>query len=446
MKHLWLFGCCLLSSIIWAAEPQLRVEAHLEGGESVVVGTTLQLQLDVLVDTWFTDAPQLPDLRLAGAIVTPPGGEAQHLNQTLDGQTFFGLRYTYLITPSVAQSFDVPALQVRVTPGQASTVQTASTKAISFSAHLPPGLSVGETLLVARKVRFSQRFTHSADPLTVGDSVTRELTLQADGAMAMSLPVPELSEVNNLRRYLSTPQVTSLNDGRGNLNGAQRIDSASYQIERPGTVTLPAIQLRWWDASANQLRIKTLPALSFEAAKGAVINPVFSVVQDLKQLGEATRFHLSEHWLAAASLLIVLGVLGFFARPWWQRGRHFWQGWRSARHLAWFNSADYAWQQIPLQLEHPPSQLSALYLWARRSQQKLGLLELADSPQAPLTLHLQRLLRALYGSKPEGQRALLQLKKELPKLYKRSALHQTQSTRRFHLRPLNPGQKRNFHE
>jgi hypothetical protein len=47
-------------------------------------------------------------------------------------------------------------------------------------------------VLVAQGLRLTQQIVNSATPLKVGDSVTRQLTLQADGALAMSLPTPSL--------------------------------------------------------------------------------------------------------------------------------------------------------------------------------------------------------------------------------------------------------------
>ncbi|MDB6143549.1 MAG: hypothetical protein JWP80_2593 [Pseudomonas sp.] len=449
MKGLLMLVCCLLSGAAWADEPELRVQAHLNPADSAVVGATVQLQLDVLVDSWFTSAPQLPDLNLPGAQVTPPGGEAQHLTETLDGKPFFGLRYTYLITPSVAQGFDIPELSVHVTPGQATHELTAQSEPISFTAHQPPGFNPGEPVLVAQALRFTQQLNKGGNPLNVGDSVTRVLTLEADGAQALSLPVPELVDLPGLHRYLNAPQVSALDDGRGHLTGGQRIDSATYRIDKAGDYRLPAVQLKWWDASTHQARISTLPGLAFEASSGSAYRPVFSVTEDLQHLGEQARFHVSQHWLGWTLVLIVIATLGYFMRPWWQRGRHLWQGWRSARRDAWLASADFAWQHIPAELEHNPPHLSALYLWARRSQprhsqHRLGLVDLADSPEAPLALHLQRLLRACYGRQPEGPSALQQLKNELPRLQERAARHPRHRIALHGLRPLNPGRHKEF--
>ena len=85
----------LISTSALAAEPELRIQTRLQPADSVMVGGILELHLDVLTDSWFTDAPTLPDLKLPGALVMPPDGHAEHLNQTLDGKSFNGcLLYT----------------------------------------------------------------------------------------------------------------------------------------------------------------------------------------------------------------------------------------------------------------------------------------------------------------------------------------------------------------
>lgn len=130
---------------------------------------------------------------------------------------------------------------------------------LHFVAQQPPGFKPGEPVLVAQGVRFTQMLKQSSPTLKVGDTLTRQLTLQADGALAMALPAPSLGEVDGLKRYPKTPQVSNLDDGRGRLNGA------SYR-------------------------------------------PVFSIAQDLKQLGQQGRFHLSRHWLMLGALLAILAT------------------------------------------------------------------------------------------------------------------------------------------
>jgi hypothetical protein len=425
---------CLLSAQIAAAEPQLRVQAHLQPADGAIVGGLLALQLDVLTDTWFTSAPTLPDLKLDGALVMPPDGQAQHLNQTFDGQNFTGLRYSYLITPNAARGFNIPALTVRASPGQATSEISAQSQPLQFSAAQPPGFKPGETPLVATGLRFNQTLINSATPLKVGDSITRQLTLQADGALAMALPVPALVEVNGLSRYVKTPQISNLDDGRGDILGGQRIDSVSYRIDTAGAHTLPAIEVKWWDSRAQQSRTAQVPAITFEAAANSAYKPVFSITEDLKRLGQNNRLHLSTHWLAWLALLVALIVGGYLGWPALSRARQQWQTRKHKRALAWQLSAESAWQQITPQLTSKPAQLSAVYLWLRR----LGLgLKLVDSGQ-----RLQGLLRGLYGREPATEQTLGQLRQSLSTLHSQAEQQQARSAPA--LRPLNPVHEKDF--
>ena len=421
----------LLSLNASAAEPQLKIHAHLQPAEGAMVGGLVELQVDVLTDTWFTSAASLPELKLDGALVTPPDGRAQHLNQTIDGQSFSGLRYSYLITPNVARRFDIPPLTVSATPGQASNAINAHSQPLHFSAAQPPGFKPGETPLVASDVRLSQSLINSATPLKTGDSVTRQLTLQADGALAMALPIPPLAEVDGLSRYPQTPRVNRLDDGRGNVLGGQRIDAVTYRIDKAGAYTLPDIAVKWWDVKTQQSRIAQVPAVTFEAAANSAYKPVFSITDDLRQLGR-DNVHVSARWLLWLALLSVFVGAGYWLHPVVLRARRQWLARKHARQLAREQSADYAWQQINPQLQARPAQLSAVYVWLRR--RRLGLQLVNAGPR------LQGLLRGLYGRDPQTEQTLVQLRQSLTTLH--SQVEQQPRRPASALRPLNPVQER----
>jgi hypothetical protein len=116
------------------------------------------------------------------------------------------------------------------------------------------------------------------------------------------------------------------------------------------------------------------------------------------------------------------------------RARHQWQARKHARQLAWEQSADFAWQQINPQLQAQPAQLSALYLWLRRS--RLGLQLVNAGPR------LQGLLRGLYGRDPQTAQTLAQLHESLTTLHSQAAQQQRKPAPA--LRPLNPVHERDF--
>lgn len=321
----------LTASPLWAVEPQLRAQAHLVPGNNVVVGEQVQLQVDVLTDSWFTAAASLPPLQLNGARVQAPDGESEHLNQVIEGKTFYGMRYRYRITPAVAQTFTIPALTVQAQPGQASAPLSAQTAPLSFQATQPPGFDPGESVLVAEGLRLTQ--TVSTPPLKVGDTLTRTLTLQADNTPGLSLPPPDQAQVKGLRRYPQSPVISNLDDGRGNISGGQRIDRLLYRVEQAGKYTLPAISVKWWDSRNHRLQITQVPEVTLEATAASAYTPAFSIAEDLKQLGQHSRWQLSRHVLAWGSALVVLVLAAYLAHGIWPRIPPLWR--RGCAALRW---------------------------------------------------------------------------------------------------------------
>jgi hypothetical protein len=161
---------------------------------------------------------------------------------------------------------------------------------------------------------------------------------------------------------------------------------------------------------------------------------VFSISEDLKRLGQQNRMHLSGHGFGALALLLAVVVLGWWARPLAHRALANAKARRRARHAVWLESAAYAWQQIPPQIEGKPAQLSALYLWTRRSRRGLKLTNLGP--------RLQTFLRACYGRESAKEQALRQIRESLSTLH--SQAERNRESVAPALRPLNPVQEKEF--
>ena len=305
------------------AAPQLRVQVQLPDGNQAVVGQTVPLQVDVLTDSWFTSAPQLPGLALPGVVVTPPDERAQHLTLNLDGTPFFGMRYTWRLTLSQPGEVQIPALVISAQPGNAVALLSARSQPLQLRVDWPQ--AAGRNLLVASDVQLSQTLG-SLEGLKVGDSLVRSVTLRATDSLALLLPVTPLAEVRGLSRFVKTPQLSSPDD----LSG-QRIDSASYRIEHPGTFHLPAIEVQWWSSRDHRLHSAQVPAVDFSAVAAPAAAPAFSVSEDLQRLGRESRLHLSRHWLAALTLALMVGTLGYLVH----------------RHGAWLREQWRQWRQRP---------------------------------------------------------------------------------------------------
>jgi len=399
MTRLWLLALCLLTAVSRADGPLLQARVQLQPGDSALVGQTVTLQLDVLTDTWFANAPRLPVLTLAGALVQPPGDQAQHLTLQQNGKALFGMRYRYLITPRQVGTLAIPALTISAQPGQATATLSASTAPVVLTVNLPAGAVSGQMPLVASDVSLSQTVIYSSKALKVGDSLTRTLTLRAEGVPAMALAAPAWGAVPGLVPYPGAPRLNRLDDGRGDAHGGQRTDQVAYRVERGGHYQLPAVNLMWWDLH-GQPHYASVPAVSFEASDDAAYRTVFSLPR-----------RWPWGWLA---LLVVL--LGAGWSVYLQRRRLIapLARWRAG----WYASAASARYRAAVQLRQSPVQLTALYLWQQRRRHCLSL----DAPDA---------LAHRYGAHADGQlRPLRRL------LHHTRAPHDGPPTPA--LRPLNP--------
>ncbi|MHC2148869.1 hypothetical protein [Pseudomonas sp. 210_17 TE3656] len=432
-RLLWVLLAC--APVFASAAPEVRIQSRLIPETGVVVGGTLSMEVDLLVDTWYTAAPILPALELPGAVVTPPGGEAQHLNEKQDGKTFFGLRYTYQITPQVAQPFTIPALTFQVQPGQGSGAVTLNSQPLTFVAKALAGAS-DQHRLVANSLTLTQTLQRSHDPLRVGDSITRHLTIQAQGAQAMLIPPPSFAQVQGLKRYLQTPNVSALSDGRGGVSGGVREDSVTYVIEQEGPLSLPAIVFDWWDASSGEARSTVVDAVSFEAGKGNYSAP-FSINDDLRALGRQAHVRLSGHWLLLSAALLAGACLIYFGRPWAKASLARLRRWQSKRRDTWLASADYAWQLLRKQLSARPLRLDGLYLWVRRSTGKRTLSAFSGEVSDATANRSLDLLRFCYAPTAEGVDVPAELLQTLQSSKRQLTKHKVERWRSG-LKPLNP--------
>jgi hypothetical protein len=132
--------------------------------------------------------------------------------------------------------------------------------------------------------------------------------------------------------------------------------------------------------------------------------------------------------------VLALGGLIGVARPFVHRACLGVQAWRRARKAQWQQSAAFAWKQIPQQLETKPAQLSAVYLWLKRSGQGLQLSALG--PQ------MRSVLQAFYGSEPTVDQTLARLRETLSTLHSQAEHRRT--VLRPALRPLNPVHEKDF--
>lgn len=437
MKHLILLIALLMPWSVFADEPSVIVDTRLIPEKQVLVGGTITLQVDLLVDTWLTSAPQLPALKLPGAVVSEPSSEATNLTQQRQGKTFFGLRFNYRITPQQAEKFEIPELSFQVKPGQATQAQTVRTQAQSFSATQPVGSNNHSPALIAEELEYSQTITRSHDPLRVGDSISRQLSVRAKGAQAMLIPAPQQDEIEGLKQYLQTPELKPLDNGRGDITGGMRNDTLTYVVSKAGNYTLPALELKWWD-QAGQPQTASVPEITFKAQGQSNYSGPFSVSEDLRQLGRNTRVHIARHWLLLSVLGLLIAAAVYFGRPYWQQYLQTLRHKRAARQQAWRDSPDYAWQQLQARLNDQTLPLDELYRWLKRDTDENTFIGASEDLPSHLREQLLTFLNDRYALNPPPLAGVSERKKVLSEIRKLLKQRRSPASVTGQLKPLNP--------
>jgi len=119
----------------------------------------------------------------------------------------------------------------------------------------------------------------------------------------------------------------------GHISGGQRIDRQVYRVEQAGHYQLPAISVKWWDSRNHRLQVTQVPEVSVEAQAASAYTPAFSIAEDLKQLGQHSRWQLSRHGLAWGTALVVSVLAAYLVHGIWPRIPPLWR--RGCGALRW---------------------------------------------------------------------------------------------------------------
>ena len=132
---------------------------------------------------------------------------------------------------------------------------------------LPADYGAGD-FLPAASVTLEENWPQDPATLVAGEPVTREITLTATGLPAAQLPdLPEVDAGDSLRLY---PDRTEREDRFAQQGVVGTLKQALAIVPREaGQVTLPPLEVKWWDTDAGVARVASLPARTFEVLPGS---------------------------------------------------------------------------------------------------------------------------------------------------------------------------------
>jgi len=352
-----------------------------------------------------------PDLN--DVLVEKLGDDTTYSTQ-INGVNYTVTERQYAIFPQQSGKLTIPALvlNAEILSGRQprfngffnrapTETRRVSSEAIVLDVQPVPQTYHGSAWLTADSLTLSQVWSDPSLSVNVGEPLTRTVTLSARGTTVGQLP--ELVGTNGIDGIKTYPDQPVLKEDKlsGGLT-AVRQEKIAYIPSKPGSYTLPPIQLVWFNTRTQTVETASLPALTIQAvaADDNQTRPAQTLAQDASSLPNNT----------AADVVAITHDAGYW--PW--LAGFFGLGWLLT--LVWILAKSRKAKAVaaspqpvaplfdfskPLRdacrRHDPQAAKNALLAWGAQRYGVDNLSSLAGCCAQPLQLEIQQLNRSLYA-------------------------------------------------
>ena len=230
--------------------------------EQVILTLRLYKRTQLIDASW--TPPQISDA------VSEPLTESRTYQSVVGNYTYQVTENTFAIFPQKSGELLIPKSHLIATIGtgrrggffdpfgSAGKQISRSTKALSVEVKSIPDGYPKTHWLPSSAVAMADQWSPENPEFKVGEAVTRTIILQAKGLTATALPSIPAPSSNKFKVYPDKADTKSTVDADGIVS--QRVESYAFIPTEAGTITLPEIQISWWDVTRDKLQMATLPA------------------------------------------------------------------------------------------------------------------------------------------------------------------------------------------
>ena len=205
-------------------------------------------------------------------------GKPQAEEKIIDGKPFLVTTITYVLFPQKSGLLNIPAQTLAMSVLDRTKKSNHPFSQFGFSNSmfqettplrlvtkphqlniLPIPQSYNSPWIPASELVLSQTITqpNSKDGYQTGDIIQRKITITATGLLGTQIPdLMDHFKNDNLSNY-PEPATFSTSDNHGTVVG-KRIETIGYIANKPGTYTLPRINVTWWNTKINKIETASL--------------------------------------------------------------------------------------------------------------------------------------------------------------------------------------------
>lgn len=146
-----------------------------------------------------------------------------------------------------------------------------------------PAQADQQAWLPAKSLTIKEQWSRNIDKLSVGESITRKIVINAKGIQASQLPPISMEGIQNINTYPDQATINNAQTPEG-IESA-REESIAIVPTSAGKIILPAITIQWWNTDKNQFETAELPAreLNISPAKQASLQNLQTLAVDNSQ-------------------------------------------------------------------------------------------------------------------------------------------------------------------
>ena len=151
---------------------------------------------------------------------------------------------------------------------QRSQIKRVTSKGVSREVKAIPAEYTAQQWLPAKSVQLVEEWPEQQG-LVVGEPVTRTLALLVDGITSAQLPTFNTETPSGVKSYPDQPLLKEVPSAQGITSLRQ--EKIALVASAPGQLTLPVIEVPWWNTETGKQEVARLPArqLSVKAAEGS---------------------------------------------------------------------------------------------------------------------------------------------------------------------------------
>ena len=291
---------------------------------SVYVQAQAILTLRIYHSVALYDDSSLTPLLLSDAIVEQLG-ESRTYEKMINGVRHGVIEVRYGIYPQHSGQLIIPAQTFSATqvdsqqatapaplgPKPGKMVHVTSAEIALEVKPKPADYPTTAAWLPARSLSMSETWNPEPDHCQVGDSLTRTLTLKAEGLSSAQLPALPATDVTGLRRYPDLPQLSNQISENGLIGS--REEREALVPTRVGQVELPAVEVVWWNTHEDRLERSYLPARTLQVAENPSLAVDAPVNNELLAVSDDSTLW---RWQVSTLILTLTSLLGFGL--WWR--------------------------------------------------------------------------------------------------------------------------------